>query len=349
MRTLYHEPDDLLSQPMTMKQPEVEPHRKSSFWGGDKTETETTVKNSVINSARKLLQKATCEVIANNSQVFQQITLAQNFLDFTDISCGGDANFLNLGQGNNITTDTTISMEQTTIVSINRDMATSVSDSFKDKDTTAGTSAGEVTGQLADTVSTLMGSDVSRATNLEENIMKACNDNVSQTINDNMNLENLQSAVEKAQASNRIAIRNIQCGGNLNVKNVAQENVMISLVDATMTSIFNANICSQMVTNIESDVTKEVEKFGDIVAGGMAAKLVGEALAQNITAAGEAAEDVGSGIAKAITPVTEMAEEVSEDANDTAQTAILSMILPLIVFIIVAGIVMSQMGAESNA
>jgi hypothetical protein len=355
MNTLYHDPDDLVSKPMTMKQPEVDPRHKASFlfWGGDNTNESTTVDNTVNESARKLLQKATCDVIANNSQVFQQAFLASNYIEFSNIKCAGDFNVSGVSQLNDINVKTKIDMDSTVLTTIKNDMSTSVAEAFSDSNLTAGTSLGEVTGQLTAACTTAMGGDVSKSENLEINVKNICKDEVEKVMENKMTMENIQAAAVKAQTDNDSIIKDIQCGGNANISDINQQNVVVGVVDNIMKNLFSVVVVQTMMDGIERRVTKEVTSYGEIAAGGMAiataAEGVGNALAQNITAAGKAVDDVGSGVAKAITPVTEMAEEVSEDANNTAQTLILSMILPLIVFIIVAGIVMSQMGAKPNA
>lgn len=346
MSQLYHEPDNLVSTWIVLKQPAVEPHRKAPFWGGSKRTTNINTTNQLNENCRKLAQKAVCEVIANNSQAFQQAVLATNYQEFANINCPGDANFIGNNQSNTVTVSGTISMDNTTLVKVQTEMTTSLSDAFMDKTTSAGTNLGDVTGQLADAVTTSFGGDSDTHNEIITNIQNICKHESKKTIESAMTLQNIQDAVLEAQGQNRQVIKDIQCGGNLNVKDNAQTNVVVVMVDALMENVFDVEVINTMLDAIESNVTRIAEDYGDIVAAGMAAEACGNALAANVLAAGEAAPGIGQGVANAVQPAADVANNAAGEAGDTARSAIYAMILPLVVFIIVAGIVMSQMGGE---
>ena len=345
---LYHAVDDLLSRPIEMTQPVAKPERKASFiWGGgSSTDTEETNKETVIENARKVVQNAVTEMMNSNSQVFNQMIVLENNYTIEDVSCPGDFNFINNSQRIEIKKNTSIDFSNTTTVSIKTAMSTSISDAFTDTNTTNGSMLSDTTGQFAGALTNAFGGDNDKKTILNSRIKQACKDAVTNTVNNQLKNENVQSAAESAQAKNETIIKGIRCEGDANIKGNEQVLLLDSFIEALMENTFDVDIVTDMVTAIESSVTTAITNSGDLAAaaGGLAGIVdaAGGALAENINAAGNA-------VNTAVTPFTDLGEKAVDEAGDTAQTAIYAMILPLIVFIIVAGIVMSQMGSSQNA
>jgi hypothetical protein len=345
-KQLYHEVDGLLPRPIELTQPVAKPERKASFWGGSSSETEETNKNVVIESARKVMQSAVTEMINSNAQVFNRVVVLENNITIRNVSCLGDFNYVGNSQSMDIIENTNIDFTNTATVSIKTAMTTRISDAFTDTDTTNGSMLSDTTGQFAGALTNAFGGDTNKKTTLNSDIKKACQDAVNATVENKLTNSNIQSAATASQNANKITIENIRCGGNANISGNDQVIMLDSFIEALMENTFDLDVVTTMVTDIESRVTTAIESNGDIAAAGAAAAGVvgaaGAALAENITAAGGA-------VATAVTPFTDVANNAVDEAGDTAQTAIYAMILPLIVFIIVAGIVMSQMGSSQNA
>ena len=355
---LTHDPIELQFPFKTQTKPVVDTKKKAGFFGfgggGTELETENTdIRNNTLKNTKKMMASASLEAVSTNQQSFSALLLSKNTMTIANIICAGDFNFggpnAGIDQKNEVDVTANIKMATSVSTSMKTSMSNSFTDAMCDKTKVGGSSLEGMVGKVVDgvagvaknSVNALAGvlgnstSEKTRNTTIE-NIKTELNTAVENYLNVKLSNENVQAAVIKAQADNEIVVKDIQCGGDANIKGIAQTNVIKGFLEALFENEVSTDLEQIMLTEMSATVDVMFEGTGDIAA-------IGSALAENINAIGDAAPGIGDGIANAITPVTEA-------SADTAQTAIYAMIVPAIVFIIVVGVVVysQSAGAKTN-
>tara|TARA_B110000261_G_scaffold117090_1_gene130627 strand:+ start:3975 stop:5081 length:1107 start_codon:yes stop_codon:yes gene_type:complete len=360
---LTYDPLELQFQYKTQTKQYLGENKKAGFfWRKPGTTTTTTTDDeyntNIKENTQKILASSSLDCLSKNQSDFEALLLSVNTIRISGVECLGGINVI----GNNMTAtaiqNNNVTSSNTLKTTMKASMTSSFTDSICDKKTAGGSSLEGITGQLVDGAASVVNNGVNslaavlgasnetnaskKTVNYVKNKLKTV---IEQYVDSKIDVTNIQRAKNTAQSDNSIVIDKIRCNGPVNIR----DNNQLSVVEQFLTILFENDTEmlaeNTLMSEIETIIETEYADTGDVAA-------IGEALAENIMAVGSAAKDIGTGIATAITPVTTMVENVSEDAAGAAETAMLAMIAPVIVFIIVLGVVVyssqSKGGKKTN-
>ena len=372
---LTYDPLELQFQYETQTKQVLDENKKATyFWNKPgkvtTTQEEETIRSTICENTKKIMASASLESLSKNQQMFTALLLSKNTLEIEDLTCtnGGGIIIDGVTMRNDLTYQSDITLKNSVKTTMMQTMSTSVSDAICDKKAIGGSTLegviDSVVGGIGDSVDTgtktlgaVLGASSETNTSKKEvdfvkNIIKT---SVDSYLNAKLESDNIQKAVQEAQAANTVALRRVKCEGDVNIRNIDQMNVVSMFLTAMFENFTDTDLENEMLTAIENEIKSEYTSTGDIAD-------IGAALADSILAVGAAAKDVGAGIAAAITPVTNLGAELGDDAKDLGtnlgddaagafETAMLAMIAPAIVCIIVVGVVMvySQSKGGKNA
>ena len=281
------------------------------------------LKEEFINNMTSVVQKNATNIANQNQQQMMVELKATNVIKLSDVKVtGGDVNIGNLNQANEIDSKATMEGKSSVTVTINKETSTTtnnqISKHLADKKTLDKTLPGLLNKAVAavpppaKTGDALVGSTSASSeaiTNIKRDdtvinkaIEKSKTDiNVEEAIEsameENVSAETLQTCGAEILAGNETVFNNFDIeGGDLNLMNVDQKNVINSIVECQFSNEVVNNIVTKMITNIEKQMEEsslteeEQEGYGQAFAASVAAQTE-VAKAEEETARVEAAQE----------------------------------------------------------
>ena len=359
---LTYDPLELQFQYKTQTKQVLDEKKKAGFFwrkpGTNTTElNDTQISTQLAENTKKIMASSSLESLSKNQQTFEALLLAKNAITLDSLRDCAGISIIGVDQDNTVEFRSDIDMVRDVQTAMKVSMSSSFTDSICDKKSVGGSTLEGVTGKIVDGATKMVDTSVnalaavlgaSSKTKVDKTTISHVKDIVKTTVDTYLDAKlsetNIQTAKNSAQALNDITLKNLNCGGPVNIRDITQTNVVSMFLSILFESTVEYDLENKMLNDIKTAIERDYTESGDI-------QDIGDALADNILAVGAAAKDVGAGIAAAITPVTNLGEALGDDAAGAAETAMLAMIAPAIAIIIVVGVVMysqSKGGKKTN-
>lgn len=302
-------------------------------WSGEtKKESERTEnRNKTVNAMTKLIQHSAMSVASKNLQQFSNTFSNSNTFSMSNIDCSLSIHPIKIGKivmTNEVKLATETEAKNKLAVSMTSEMSNDIGSAMLGNSTDAGSSLGEITGQVAgvannlidtygDVLQSVFGGDSSESNKetINANVTKNIENIIENELSKAVNEESIQTAMNDVKNKNEAEIANMICGkGGLDMEGVEMQNVTDALIKTLFENEKTMDMADKIIQKIEDKFEASDVNKGDLAAAG-------SAIAENIDSVGGAAEGLGRGVGAAAEGVGTGVGTAAEGAGKGVSTA----------------------------